>query len=258
MSGLMRRAAVFIISIATSIALAYSLFGLGFVLCTTPQATSLIGGTFSGWEHAIYPEEDMATIAEAIRSFSIEGTSSEDLYDTINNVMAEVQPDLASILDAGSSTDSAIDISSLGLNSLAELEERYSLPSDALSHLQDCTPIFTTGRISTGVVGAFGIIGLIALGILAGRKRVGATLIIASALVIGVLLALGVWAALDFNGLFTWMHTLLFAQGNWVFDADSLLITLFPEAFWAAMAMLWILASILLALAVGIIGKILA
>lgn len=51
------------------------------------------------------------------------------------------------------------------------------------------------------------------------------------------------------------MHTLLFAQGNWIFDADSLLITLFPEAFWAAMAGLWILSSIVLALITGIVGK---
>ena len=73
-----------------------------------------------------------------------------------------------------------------------------------------------------------------------------------------VLIALGIWAAIDFNGIFTWMHTLLFAQGNWIFDADSLLITLFPEAFWAAMAGLWILSSIVLALLTGIVGKILA
>ena len=73
-----------------------------------------------------------------------------------------------------------------------------------------------------------------------------------------VLIALGIWAAIDFNGIFTWMHTLLFAQGNWIFDADSLLITLFPEAFWAAMAGLWILSSIVLALLIGIVGKILA
>ena len=141
---------------------------------------------------------------------------------------------------------------------LAELEEEYSLPRNALSHLQDCTPIFTTGRISVGVVGTFALAGLIALGILAGRKRVGGALIAASALVLGLLVVLGIWAWIDFNGLFTWMHTLLFAQGNWTFDVDSLLITLFPEAFWAAMAGLWIISSVLLALIVGLVGKLFA
>lgn len=64
MISLTRKLIVLALSIVTSVALAYSLFGLGFMVCTTPQATSLIGGTFSGWEHATYPEEDMAQIAE--------------------------------------------------------------------------------------------------------------------------------------------------------------------------------------------------
>lgn len=258
MVGLARRIALILLSVATSIALAYSLFGLGFAVCTTPQATAAVGGTFSGWEHSTYPKEDMAEIAEAVRSFSIESTSSEDLYNTITGVMEETYPHIAAAFDAGSIADSGVDPSELGTSSLSSLEEHYSMPSDALSHLQDCTPIFTTGRISTGVVGAFGIVGLIAIGFLAGRKRVGKTLIAASALVVGVLAALGIWAFVDFDGLFTWMHTLFFAQGSWLFDANSLLIRLFPEAFWAAMAGLWIVSSLVFSGIVAFVGKLIA
>lgn len=255
---LTRRVVLLAISIASSIALAYSLFGLGFAVCTTPQATQAVGGTFSGWQHSTYPEQDMAQIAEAVRSFSIEGTSSEDLYATINGVIEQVKPALASVFEAGSIAESGVDPAELGSKSLSQLEEHYSLPQDALTHLQDCTPIFTTGRISTGVVGAFGLVGLVALGILAGRTYVGRCLLGASLLVIAVLIALGIWAAVDFDGLFTWMHTLFFAQGSWLFDANSLLITLFPEAFWAAMAGLWIISSLVFAAIAGAVGKILA
>lgn len=281
MIGLARRIVVLALGVATSIAIAYSLFGLGFMVCTLPQATSAIGGTFSGWEHATYPEADMEEIAEAVRSFSIEGTSSEDLYNTIFSVMQESEPQIAALFEEGSTknTDNTsannntaagktsnsgngtnTSSSNLALSStnLAELEDQYSLPRNALSHLQDCTPIFTTGRISVGVVGGFALVGLIALGILAGRKRIGGTLIAGSALVIGILVALGIWAAVDFDGIFTWMHTLFFAQGSWVFNSDSLLITLFPEAFWAAMAGLWIISSVIFALIAGIVGKILS
>lgn len=281
MIGLARRIVVLALSVATSIAIAYSLFGLGFMVCTLPQATSAIGGTFSGWEHATYPEADMEEIAEAVRSFSIEGTSSEDLYNTIFSVMQESEPQIAALFEEGSAkntdntpannntaagktsnsgNDTNTSSSNLALSStnLAELEDQYSLPRNALSHLQDCTPIFTTGRISVGVVGGFALVGLIALGILAGRKRIGGTLIAGSALVIGILVALGIWAAVDFDGIFTWMHTLFFAQGSWVFNSDSLLITLFPEAFWAAMAGLWIISSVIFALIAGIVGKILS
>lgn len=281
MIGLARRIVVLALGVATSIAIAYSLFGLGFMVCTLPQATSAIGGTFSGWEHATYPEADMEEIAEAVRSFSIEGTSSEDLYNTIFSVMQESEPQIAALFEEGSAkntdnttannntaagktsnsgngTNTSSSNSALSSTNLAELEDQYSLPRNALSHLQDCTPIFTTGRISVGVVGGFALVGLIALGILAGRKRIGGTLIAGSALVIGILVALGIWAAVDFDGIFTWMHTLFFAQGSWVFNSDSLLITLFPEAFWAAMAGLWIISSVIFALIAGIVGKILS
>ena len=177
MISLTRKLIVLALSIVTSVALAYSLFGLGFMVCTTPQATSLIGGTFSGWEHATYPEEDMAQIAEAVRSFSIEGTSSEELYNTIFTALQENQPQIAALFEAGSTQDNTIDTSLLESTNLTQLEEEYSLPRNALSHLQDCTPIFTTGRISVGVVGAFGVAGLIALGILAGRKRLALRLL---------------------------------------------------------------------------------
>ena len=256
--GIVRTLLTALLTAATSIALAYSLFGLGFAACTAPQATSFIGGTFSGWEHSTFPEEDMAAIAEEVRSFSIEGTPSDQLYNTIYQAISEAQPALAQTLDAGSLADAGIGALPGETKGLAETLEQYSLPDDALSHLKDCTPIFTTGRISVGVVGAFGVAGLVALALIAGRKRAGGALMAAAALVIGVIVALGAWAVIDFNGLFTWMHSLLFAQGSWLFDPDSLLIRLFPEAFWAAMAALWVLTSLICALLAGLIGKILA
>ena len=138
------------------------------------------------------------------------------------------------------------------------LSDRYTLPQNALSHLQDCTPIFTTGRISVGVVGGFALVGLIALGFLAGRKRAGRAMQLGAALVAATLLALAAWVITDFDGLFTWMHQMLFSQGNWTFSASSLLIQLFPEAFWAAMAALWVICSLICAALCGLLGKVIA
>ena len=138
------------------------------------------------------------------------------------------------------------------------LSDRYTLPQNALSHLQDCTPIFTTGRISVGVVGGFALVGLIALGFLTGRKGAGRAMQLGAALVAATLLALAAWAITDFDGLFTWMHQMLFSQGNWTFSASSLLIQLFPEAFWAAMAALWVICSLICAALCGLLGKVIA
>lgn len=131
------------------------------------------------------------------------------------------------------------------------------MPQDALDHLKDCTPIFTTGRISAGVVGAFGIVGTIALALIAGRARAGAALIAGGAIVGLVIVGLGAWAVIDFDSIFAWMHSLLFAQGTWTFDSSSLLIRLFPEAFWAAMAGLWVVSSLACAGLLALAGKLL-
>lgn len=250
---LVRALLVALLTLATSLCLAYSLFGLGFVVCTTPQATQTIGSTFSGWDHAVFPKDDMAAIAEATRSFSIEGTSTDELFATIHDVLAKTSPDIAALIDSGSAASAVA-----GTGDAAKTLERYSLPDDALSHLRDCTPVFTTGRISTGVVGAFGIVGVIALALIAGRKRAGGALILGSLIVIAVIVSLGAWAALDFEGLFAWMHSLFFAQGTWTFDANSLLIRLFPEAFWAAMAGLWVISTLIFAGICAFVGRILA
>ena len=79
-----------------------------------------------------------------------------------------------------------------------------------------------------------------------------------AALVAATLLALAAWAITDSDGLFTWMHQVLFSQGNWTFSASSLLIQLFPEAFWAAMAALWVICSLICAALCGLLGKVIA
>lgn len=247
------------LSILTCLCLAYSIFGAGLYVCTTPNATQTIGSTFSNWDRTVFPKEDMATIAEGVRSFSVEGTSSEELYATIEDIIQKNYPELSAVFETGEVTDDAqrSELSSLfGTKSLSTLSERYSLPYDALSHLSDCTPIFVTGKISVGVICALGIAGLIALGFLRGRRRMGAVLMASGAVTFFCILGLAAWAIIDFDSLFTAMHSVLFTKGTWLFDSKSLLIQLFPEAFWIAMAALWILTSIGLTIIVFIAGTI--
>jgi uncharacterized membrane protein len=55
-----------------------------------------------------------------------------------------------------------------------------------------------------------------------------------------ILFALSLAGAILFMPLFTLFHQILFPQGNWAFDADSILIQLYPDQF-------WIIASTILA-----------
>jgi integral membrane protein (TIGR01906 family) len=48
------------------------------------------------------------------------------------------------------------------------------------------------------------------------------------------LAAVGVWAALDFNGFFTVFHEILFSNDDWLFPASSLLIQILDLSFFIA------------------------
>jgi len=55
---------------------------------------------------------------------------------------------------------------------------------------------------------------------------------------LGFVLALSLLSLLDFTWFWSGpFHELLFPQGNWMFPADSVLITLFPETFFRGFAM---------------------
>lgn len=51
-------------------------------------------------------------------------------------------------------------------------------------------------------------------------------------LFLGVVAAIGIWAALDFEGWFVWMHERVFSNDLWLLDpAESLLIQMLPQSF---------------------------
>lgn len=63
------------------------------------------------------------------------------------------------------------------------------------------------------------------------------------------LLAMALWAAIDFTGWFTMMHRLVFTNDLWMFDGSSLLIQMMPESFFSG-AVARILGGMLLCTAV--------
>lgn len=150
-------------------------------------------------------------------------------------------------LPAGFSTSGSI--------TTTKIDSWFSLPENAVSHLADCIPVFVTAQGATVFAAIAALAGLIWLGACRGRKAVGQTMILGACIPLTLLLAIGLWALVDFNGLFAAMHGLFFSAGTWTFPSDSLLIKLFPEAFWAAMAGLWAAVSIGLSLVCLAIGR---
>ena len=129
---------------------------------------------------------------------------------------------------------------------MSQVKTWFSLTDDELNHLTDCIPVFVTAQGSVIFCAIVALAGLIWIGVFRGKRLFGLSLIVGGAVPIALLLCIVVWALADFEGLFAAMHSLFFSAGTWTFDYDSLLIKLFPEAFWAAMAALWAAVSLVL------------
>lgn len=262
---MIKRAIDIIIAAFTALLLAFGLFGSGLVACMLPQTTQLLGDNFSGWDDATYPQETMEELAEAVRAFSIEDTGRQLLEDTVADALAQNYPDISAQLNGGSEVDDTVSgtdmknqniggnlyAGGLGIGNLISI---YTLPASAVDHLQDCIPVFVTSRIAIILSLVFALVGVLLLIIRRQRKLAGWILFATPLAVIAIIAALGIWAFVDFDSLFTALHGLFFANGTWIFPADSLLITLFPEAFWMGMGVVWVFISILACLLVSLIG----
>lgn len=99
-------------------------------------------------------------------------------------------------------------------------------------HMEDVLVLFQGGqRIALGCGLAAVVLALLAL-IWGGRKRVGNGLFMGIGAFAAVVLIIGLWALIDFNGWFTAMHELVFTNDLWLLDpAESMLIRMLPLDF---------------------------
>ena len=120
---------------------------------------------------------------------------------------------------------------------LAQASDAYVLDPEAFGVLATAEPV---------VLGAFiaAVLTAVGVGCASGRRTFGTVLLCAGLGTIAIFAILGIWAAIDFEGLFAVFHSLFFAQGSWVFSADSLLITMYPEPFWIGMGAIWLATTI--------------
>ncbi len=100
---------------------------------------------------------------------------------------------------------------------------------DEISHLKDVSTLYTPISIGLNIL-AVGAWSILILAIVKKEKLVPGFRPSAKILV-GIVAVLSS-CLLAFSFFFEKFHELLFPQGNWMFPADSMLITVFPEIFW--------------------------
>lgn len=201
-------------SAVVGMALAVLVVGLALFPLTQPAFTRIVAGRYALAQEAGLTRSQMLSTAEQVRRFVVGG-------------------------DAGSTLP-------------ATVAGRAGFDAAAVSHLVDVRRVIRGAQIVTGVLAAL-VAAWVAVGI--ARKRThriaSAMRVAAVALVVFVLIAVLVGFA-DFEWLFTQFHGLFFAAGTWEFPADSLLILVFPETFWATAGATWAALMLLGAAALGV------
>lgn len=110
----------------------------------------------------------------------------------------------------------------------------------AVEHLVDVRDVMVPARwLTLGLFALTAAWALLRRRTPAGRRTLDSSSTAAAAILLGgSVLAVAV-GALDFNALFTWFHSIFFAQGTWVFPYEALLIRVFPLPFWIAAGATW-------------------
>lgn len=122
----------------------------------------------------------------------------------------------------------------------ANAETIEGATTDEVSHMHDVRRLYEILAGVALIAAAFGIGAL-----RADREAWSLTSIKRIALsIIGTVGAITLIGLLGFSALFRAFHLFFFPQGNWTFPADSFLITLYPQVFFALMAA-WIGIGIL-------------
>jgi integral membrane protein (TIGR01906 family) len=136
----------------------------------------------------------------------------------------------------------------------SEYHGQPAFDASAVSHLMDVRAVLGGAKAATGAAAALLAVWV---GWCVGRQRWTA---MRSGMVAGgwlTLIAVTLAAAaalIDFETFFAGFHGLFFKAGTWTFPADSMLIRLFPERFWATAGLAWgtLAALIAAALLVGV------
>lgn len=259
-----------------ALCIAFTLFGLGFAMCCTPFTTNVLSNMNSNVQLSPYQAERLTALAEATRAYTVEGMDY-NLYCSIENEAVEEliasgrmipskKAELEAALDAVTphETEGDGDIQVLydmadptvaRAEAAANYHEGLALTADAVSHLDDVHAVVLPALFIVGIALLLAIAAIAHLLFYNGRKYAGQAMMAGAIGIVAVLVLFAAWAVIDFDAIFSWMHSLFFADGSWTFSYSSLLICMYPEGFWMGMGVTWLLTTLIASGIVLAFGK---
>ena len=232
--------------------LAVTLLVCGFAACCLPVTTASLAGAVSTGADSPYTHEQLVELAQETRAFTVDAHSS--MEEARESLAADVEASAEGAPKYSQWTQKAKqvlgDVEGEGgtavatMDALAKVSDRYALDAAAVSHLEDCNGLITGLSSYLGMIGVAALIIALVLGFRKQFAALAFMLRMGPALLLAVLVILGLWGVIDFNGLFAAFHSLFFLEGTWTFNYDSLLISMYPIDFWMGMGAVWVGSAI--------------
>lgn len=227
-----------LVAVGSTFLLAVTLIAAGFAAVAVPDwATVALSRAFSGCDQPLTPftHDELTSMAVAGKHYTFDSNNVDELNEAVAAANASAEAD-------GRATV------------VGEVSETRRLPADAISHLDDVYRVVSAAKPALAVIALLCVAGLAHVAVRINHRALGRVLIAGGALVLVAFAALGIWALVDFYGLFGVFHSLFFQAGTWTFSVDSLLITLYPTAFWMGMAAIWLAVTCGLSILAVLVG----
>ncbi|HIW75387.1 MULTISPECIES: DUF1461 domain-containing protein [Gordonibacter] len=230
-------------AVVAAFTLSITFVAAGFAMCAAlPQTTEMLANAFSGMDNPATPfsHDDLVQAAVVTRDYTVGSNDREAVFALLHDINASANTRYATADDA----------------TLAAAPDVYTLDAEALSHLDDVYRVVVIARAVLIGVAVLAAVACVFVALRTGMRKFGGVLMAAGAGVLIVFALLAAWVLVDFNGFFAAFHSLFFADGTWTFSYESLLITMYPPAFWMGMGGVWLATTAglsILALVIGII-----
>ena len=228
-------------AVVAVVTLAVTLVAAGFAVdAALPQTTELLAESYSGTTNDATPfsHDELVYAAVVTRDYTVGSNDLEALYEMLHAINDEANTIYAGVDD----------------ETLAAGDELYTLDAEAISHLDDVYQVVKIAQAVLIVVATLAVAACAHVGVRRGRRALGRVFWLAGLFVLVAFIALGAWIVLDFNGFFAVFHSLFFTEGTWTFSSESLLITMYPTAFWMGMGAIWVVVTCLLSIISLLLG----